>query len=350
MNPRPTPARLLSPALLILALLCCSLVRAGDLYLFGDSLSDTGNNAIATHGGDPAQVVLGNTYVPQLPYASGVYSNGEVWVSSFAAKLRRSDGAYPSLLGGADFAFGGARAGLDRDVPSTITQLGMFLARGIRVRGDDLFVIAVGGNDVRDTLLAASASPGSAQQIIGAAAGSFAAALGSMVDTLQAQGARHILVWNAPDLGLVPAVRALGPQASGTATLIARAFNSALAARLAGERGVQVFDLFATLAHIVAHKSAYGLTNVTDAAGAVPGANPDRYLFWDGIHPTAAGHRVLARHVLNAWREVLEDCDGPGRSNDRGDHGRDRDDRDHRAGRDDRDGRDHRDGRDGRRH
>ena len=33
---------------------------------------------------------------------------------------------------------------------------------------------------------------------------------------------------------------------------------------------------------------------MTDACGAVAGANCSQYTYWDGIHPTAALHRVVA--------------------------------------------------------
>lgn len=326
------PVRWLSTVLAV-AVLCCGAAQAGELYLFGDSLTDSGNNAVLTHGGDPNQVIAGNYYVPTYPYASGVYSNGRVWASHFAAVLRLHEGAVPSLLGGDDFAFGGARAATDIDVPSATTQLSLFLARGVKVHGDDLFIIAVGGNDLRDTLSAVSAAaagdPSTIPGIVGTAAQNFAAAVGAMVDTLQARGARHILVWNTPNLGLAPAVRfqdALYPtlHVAATATQIAGAFNGALAARLARERGVTVFDLFGTVGDFVAHKEKYGFVNVTDAAGAVPGVDPDTYLFWDGIHPTAHGHAALARAVLDAWAAVLREVCGPGH-----DSGRDRrDDRD----------------------
>ena len=51
----------------------------GGLFVFGDSLSDSGNDALAI-GVDAAQVITGNTYIPNKPYASGQFSNGNVWV------------------------------------------------------------------------------------------------------------------------------------------------------------------------------------------------------------------------------------------------------------------------------
>jgi len=175
-------------------------------------------------------------------------------------------------------------------------------------------VIAVGGNDVRDTLTAAGSDLAHASTIIGSAAQSYAAAVGTMVDTLRARGAKHILVWNVPNLGLVPAVRFqdmyVAPGTAALATQISGAFNSYLAARLHDVRGVTIFDLYGLLGDIVAQRRRYGFVNVTDAAGAVPGIDPDTYLFWDGIHPTAGGHAVVARAVLAAWPDLRDDCDG----------------------------------------
>ena len=82
------------------------------LFVFGDSLSDNGNNKL-TIGQNGAQVITGNSYIPTQPYASGVYSNAGMWVSSFAAGLGLASYAAPSLAGGGDYAYGGARATVD---------------------------------------------------------------------------------------------------------------------------------------------------------------------------------------------------------------------------------------------
>ncbi len=69
--------------------------------------------------------------------------------------------------------------------------------------------------------------------------------------------------------------------------------NAALALRLAGE-GVSTFDIFSLGTSFTQNPGAFGFTNVTDACGAVAGANCNTYEFWDGIHPTAAAHMVIA--------------------------------------------------------
>lgn len=88
------------------------------LYVFGDSLSDNGNNLLAFGGATGGPVVPTATWVPTFPYDSGVYSNGPVWVNSFAAGLGLAPFAAPSFLGGGDYAAGGAKVGTEGDPPN----------------------------------------------------------------------------------------------------------------------------------------------------------------------------------------------------------------------------------------
>ena len=271
-----------------------------EAFFFGDSLSDSGNVAIAI-GADPGQVITGNTYIPGQPYASGQFSNGDVWVKTFAAAIGIAPSGLPSLAGGGDYAFGGARVATDGPglPPSLAAQEASFLAdHGGSAPASALYVIAGGGNDARDTF-AAAAGALDPTGIIAAAALAYAQATGALVDQLQAAGAQHIVVWDVPNLGVSPAVIALPfPGATTLATLISQAMNVALAARLAIEPGVKIFDIFGLQNQIVANPASFGLANVTDACGAIVGCDPSTYLYWDGIHPTSAGHAILAQGML----------------------------------------------------
>ena len=271
------------------------------IFFFGDSLTDPGNIALVI-GSDPAQVITGNTYIPGKPYASNQFTNGDVWAKTFASALGLPLSGQPFQTGGGNYAFGGARVALDGAglPPSLSMQEGFFFQQHVSAPSGALFVVAGGGNDARDTLVAAGNS-GNPAAVIAAAAMSFAQSIGAMVDQLQAAGAQHIVVWDVPDLGLAPAVTALGAGPTFLGTQVSLAMNSALSTRLSGEAGVSVFDLDGLQNQIVANPASFGLVNVTDACGAVaapPTCDPATALYWDGIHPTAAGHALLAQGML----------------------------------------------------
>ena len=263
------------------------------LVVFGDSLSDSGNNTLVPQvGSNPGQVITGNTYVPSQTYGSGVYSNGPVWATDAAAKLGVP--LTPSLAGGTNYAFGGATTGpANSPFPfSLLTQASQYLAVN-SVSANALYVIAGGGNDARAALNTIAACAGACLgPTVAQTALQYAANVGAIVDALQAGGAQHIIVWNTPNLGLAPAVAAAG--ASGLGTFLANSMNQALAAQLAGEQGVSTFDIFGLGTAIALNPGAYGFTNVTDACGAIAAANCNTYAYWDGIHPTAAAHEIIA--------------------------------------------------------
>ena len=77
--------------------------------------------------------------------------------------------------------------------------------------------------------------------------------------------------------------------------------NAQLGLELADEIDVKIFDLYGQIGNIFANPWAYNLTNVTDACGAaINNCDPATALFWDGIHPTATGHQILAGAMLVA--------------------------------------------------
>lgn len=279
------------------------------LVVFGDSLADSGNNARLV-GADPGQVISGDAYFASRPFASGRYSNGPVWAERFADRLGLS--AQASQLGGSNFAYGGGASGQDGSgtpIPgfpfSMRTQLDQYLATlppsGGTAPAQSLFVLSGGAVNVSQAMEAAAMNPAAAAAIVDAAARSFAEDIGAMVDTLQAAGAQHILVLNVPDFGLTPRAQSYGAPVAALGSWAANAMNLSLAQRLTGEAGVQVFDLFGTLGRVVAQPSAYGLSNVSHACGAAHnGCDPATALFYDGQHPTAFGHQLIADQVYAA--------------------------------------------------
>jgi outer membrane lipase/esterase len=281
------------------------------LHVFGDSLSDGGNNYLAL-GGLTGPAPTSATFIPSLPYASGIpgalptYSNGPAWASSFAVGLGLPAAAAPSLGGGGNGAFGGARTTVDgapplNFPPSLQTQLNGYLGSNT-VSDTALYVLAVGGNDVRDVGTAVAGGADLVSTTLNAA-NAYAGAMAGMVGMLRAAGATNIIVWNVPDVGKSPSAGSgVGPVADA-ASFISSTFNSFLAGALAGS-GAQIFDTFGLINTIVANPVDYGFSDVTKACGFVGnGCDAATALFWDGIHPTAYAQGIIANQMLAAVPE-----------------------------------------------
>jgi len=284
--------------------LCCAHAAAySQLVVFGDSLSDSGNNALLI-GTAPGQVIANDAYYARIPYAAGTYSNGEVWTQYLAHSLGLS--LNPSLMGGGNFAFGGAQTGVNgSDIPaipgfpfSMSTQLGMYLGATSGVADPNaLYIVSGGGNNIRDAL-ERIAGGADASATAASTVATYVTDMGGIVDGLQAAGAHHILVVNTPNFGLTPLAGAFGVRDSATG--LSWAMDAALGARLASEGpDVMSFDLFTFLTSSVAAGAALGFTDVTHACGAAVNAcDPATSLFYDAIHPTTLGHEHLAAAVL----------------------------------------------------
>lgn len=296
---------ILAGLIALAALIASSGAEAGfsGLFIFGDSLSDAGNNAIALAPNVTPVPISGNSFVPTFPYASGHYTNGQIWAQTFASTLGLS--ADPLLLGGTDYAFGGATTGplslnlLNPFPPSLETQVAFYLSQFPVAPSNVLYVVAGGGNDARDALSQINGCLGNIaciQGVIAATAVTYAANEATMIGELEGTGANNIIVWNTPDVGKAPAVVAAGGAAIGT--LLASSMNAALMGTIGNDPDVKVFDLFGLLDSIVGDPGAFGLTNVTDACAQFVNCDPSSFLFWDGIHPTSAGHEIISEAML----------------------------------------------------
>lgn len=289
------------------AALSASAAPYTSLVVFGDSLSDSGNNALllsgAYGGALPSVVIEGDGFYSRLPSSAGTYSNGLVWTQYLAQSLGLP--LTPSLLpGGSNFAFGGAQTGIDgNDIPqvpgfpfSMRAQLHSYLGATAHVADPNaLYVVAGGGNNVRAALesIAAGADIGATAA---ATVSSYASDMAGMVSNLKLAGARHVLVVNTPNFGLTPLANAMG--VSALATQLSFSMGLALDAALAGS-AVMRFDMFSFLTDTVAAGPASGFSNWTNAcAAAVNACDIGTSLFWDGIHPTTLAHQHLAAAVL----------------------------------------------------
>ncbi|MDX2232049.1 MAG: SGNH/GDSL hydrolase family protein [Leptolyngbyaceae cyanobacterium bins.349] len=240
------------------------------LYVFGDSLSDTGVVFRAT----------GGAYPPNPPYFQGRYSNGRVWVEYLAERLQ-----LPSRRV-SNFACGGATAVSDRKtlVPGLLTQVQSFVGSQTSLPADALYVLWAGANDYLQGTTDVVAPVESITQSI---------------NQLANVGAKQILVGNLPDLGQLPST--LNRTQASQLSRLSQAHNQALR-RALKQMSQQVADLqIATLdastlyRDAIAQPSTFGFQNVSGhcLVGVQSCRNPDQFLFWDGIHPTTAAHRHL---------------------------------------------------------
>ena len=285
------------------------------IVVFGTSLSDPGN-AYALRGGTntPPDYLLDPLLVPSAPYARGGhhFSNGATWVEQFARSRGLAGSVRPAFLASdsnaTNYAVGAARA---RDDGMNV-NLGAQVDAALRqfngkAPADALYTIEMGGNDIRDALVA-YASGRNGAPIIQDAVQSIA----RNIQMLYGAGAREFLVWRAPNVALTPAIRTLAtgnPAAAHLARQLTDAFNAGLdgaVAQLAALPGIRIarLDAYGLLNQLVTDPSAFGLTDVT-AACVTPSVapyscgRPDEFLFWDGLHPTKAAHAIIAQEAAS---------------------------------------------------
>ena len=286
------------------------------VVVFGDSLSDAGY----------FRPVLGAAGVPAtlLPILGRfTTAPGPVWSELVAAYYGAPTGP-SNVSNGNIFAQGGARVATNSSSTPTgaaqrpvTTQIGEYLTRtGGTADPNALYAIWAGANDVIQTLGAVSAGAITSDQASTAIQTAAGAEI-QQIARLRAAGARYIVVFGLPNIGATPGLTAAGATASAGATQLSAGFNTALFVGLA-QNGIRVIpvDSFSFLSEIRANPSGFGFTNITTpACGPFPpfssapdalfcppnvwaAANANQtYLFADGIHPTTAGHALIAQFV-----------------------------------------------------
>ena len=311
--------------------------RFDRIFFFGDSLSDAGN-VFAASGGETAQPPY--DVIPSRPYDFDGYqfSNGKTWTQWFARHLELKHSGQASLLApgtNGNYAFGGARARLTEDpyrAPSSREQMGIFLQhyQGV-IDPEALYVIQFGGNDIRDAIERFFAVVGSDpyNENIFALASQQAgmiiqAAVKANIDLItqlynEGNGAKNFLVVTAPDLGLTPVISGSGLQVAMIASMISASYNDGLNTGLAAVGAlpgisIDTLDLAALIESIVEDPQSFGIDNVTlpcltfiPSSDGMPKAwshcrKPNKYLFWDGIHPTAKIHKIVSEAAESIYQ------------------------------------------------
>jgi len=270
------------------------------LLVFGDSLSEVGNVFIRTQG----------TIPPSPPYFEGRFSNGEVLVERLGEVLEL-DASTPGLAGGTNFAFGGARTGFglsDRLTPNVGEQINLYLSENSPDETDLVFLYAGGNNFLQ------SPTPLDPAIVV--------EDIAIHIGTLAAAGAETFIVPNSGDVGATPFVRSIGRTEEITESI--DNFNALLDIRLdelEETLNVEIIevDIAEIFGEILDDPLSFGFVNSTDPALNQETLelveNPNRYVFWDNVHPTEAVTDILLEEVLDDLGELVS-VDGEGESPD----------------------------------
>lgn len=284
-------------------------------YVFGDSLSDNGNLAEAyfkqNFPNPPSfhdSFTNGPVAVTQLANYFGLQLNPSLFVTGFTDPYGLFGG--PSFVPGTNYAVAGATAAAlppNGGIPGANLpqQVGAYVARASGVADPSvLYVLFTGGNDVRNAAIYKQPT----SVITTAVLNEVAAA-----QTLIADGAKHLLVVNVPNVGAIPEFTQDPTQNPALATTLSQQYDQTLAAdinclTLSSGTTLTQFDLYGYNAGIAARAKSLGFTNTTDpcftntplSPAATPGcgpngANVNQYLYWDSIHPTAPVQTLWAQ-------------------------------------------------------
>lgn len=264
------------------------------LYVFGDSLSDNGNINKVTFGAEPGR-----------DYYAGRFSNGPVWSELLGYRLGKAPGllyydpVFTSRVEGYNFAHGGAAAVERWYLPDFLEAPGQasYYARQVRNgrmsgRAGDVATLWIGGNDY---LLY---NEGSAPTVVGGVMKS--------LTSLDATGVGRIVLMNLPLLGEIPG-ELTGPDRIKL-NIVSKQHNALLNTAVAAYRTkaraqITQVDVAALFTQVRAGAGGFTVTKPGDKGsrtgtckgdGLLLAACPANYFFYDGVHPTASGHRFIA--------------------------------------------------------
>ncbi|MBC1238319.1 SGNH/GDSL hydrolase family protein [Nostoc sp. 2RC] len=273
------------------------------IYVFGDSYSDNGNFYNITRN----ELVVG---IPPHPYKDGRFSNGRVWVEYLAEDM----GLNPSSTD--NFAVGGAKSGLyNINIPpvhglyltGVLSQINKFTAVNKSVDPNALYIVWGGTNDFLDSHNLGNPNE-SVTNILMA------------VRSLASVGAKNILVANLFNLGNLPGTRN-SPKSKFLNDWVAE-YNVELINSLdslsqeLNQINIIFLDVNSLFNQLLANPQQYGFTNTIDSClgnsvlitipASYPSLNcktdPNNFLFWDSIHPTTAGHKVIAKYAASVLK------------------------------------------------
>lgn len=268
------------------------------IILFGDSMSDNGN--LYQRSVELSLIFPMSPILPiSPPYFNGRFTNGYVWVEKLSQQLNiPRDG----LL---DYAYGGASIKQDYlPVPNLDKQVAKYLTWNPSADPYALYIVWIGANDLLRHSANLSDEAITTEMLRG---------FERNVHLLLKHGAKHLLAPQLPDISLAPDSIAKDIE-NGNHTYtehlqrLAQLYNARLKNLLMNLKQqypdvkIMTFDVYRFLSDTRDKADEYGFKIIdkrcnpnnywTDDLEICQ--KPKQYVFWDGVHPSATAHKILA--------------------------------------------------------
>lgn len=286
------------------------------VIVFGDSLQDGGN-------------LFKYTKFPLEPFHQGRFCNGKVapefLVDMISAKQAQSLSLHNYAIGGALTSGKNPKSILKPYAFPVVDQIDRFMHEFGRFNRDDFVMIDGGGNNFLFAL------HDEKPFINASAVYRVAEDLEASIERLVKLGAANIVLWNVPDVTATPAF-----QKSPFPKWVSKALAIFLKHQIKRQNRkindmvsrfkdkypkvrLEIFDVYHLLLTVLESPIAYGFEDAhepcvqsfggVDSKGNIQSDltvdnNPDTHLFWDFVHPTAKGQKMLAEHILNQWYQL----------------------------------------------
>ena len=290
-------------------------------FVFGDSLSDTGNVYKTTKDNGIPEIGLppGIGFPAEPGYNQGRFSNDKIWVDYLGEDIGLKPTIFTNIQGntipnsGINFAFGGSTTGLNNaffpnpnlpGIQSQVLKFGELLQANNQSADEDaLYAIWGGSNDYLFSNIPEPSDPNEELKPV--------SNLSAAIQSLARFGAKNIMVFNLPDLGKTPNGASRGN--SNLLTNLTQKHNEQLAVELSrlshNKPGINIIpvDVYSLFNRALNTPGEFGLKNVTDScikgdfirvSSVCP--NPNQFLFYDDVHPTTQAHGFIADTALAA--------------------------------------------------
>ena len=305
----------------LLAMACAQAYAAPNPYthfvVFGDSLNDAGTFADTGGPAGSTQRYTNRTGPVYLDGSGEVRSLNSTQILGgklgyTADQTASSNSAVRAGNGqpdGNNWAVGGYRTDQILDSITTNsatgdrTRAGYLPSNNFRADPNALYYLSGGGNDFLQGRVTSLPQASAA-----------ADRLADSVQTLQTAGAKYVMVWLLPDIGLTPAING-SPLQAFTSQLSAQ-FNTELVSRLQNINAEIIpLNIPVLLNEAFANPAQFGLAtdqNLTatcfsgsgcteNARYGINSATPDptKLIYNDSVHPTEAGQRLIADYAYS---------------------------------------------------